>query len=64
MLKLVFMNGFVGIGDQMKCFCCDGCLENWTASDNVGASMPSTFRSVNFLRLQKDQSMWLTFRVH
>lgn len=37
----------------MKCFCCDGCLENWTAGDNAWREHAKHFPQCEFLTIAK-----------
>lgn len=37
----------------MKCFSCDGCLENWTAGDDVWCEHAKHFPQCEFLLITK-----------
>lgn len=46
---------FVGVGDQVRCFHCDGGLRHWDPDDDPWTEHARWFPSCSFIKLVKGQ---------
>jgi hypothetical protein len=50
------MSPVAGIGDRVRCFCCDGALRNWERGDDPWVEHARWFPRCLFVRQQKGQA--------